>query len=63
MRFIVATTFFLIFFPVDLGSAVQRPAQASKNEQDLRRLEDEWLGSYLRGDKVTFDRTLRKAAA
>jgi len=24
-------------------------------EQELKRLEDKWLNSYLRGDKQTFD--------
>lgn len=37
------------------SQVVQRPGHASKDEQELRRLEDEWLGSYLRGDKATFD--------
>ena len=44
------------FFSVCFGQTVQRPARVSKDEQALRRLEDEWLGSYLRGDKATFDR-------
>ena len=33
----------------------ERPIQNSV-EQELRRLEDEWLNSYLSGDKATFDR-------
>lgn len=56
MRLIVATILALAFFPFSLGSPVQKPAQGSKDERELRRLEDEWLGSYLRGDKATFDR-------
>jgi ketosteroid isomerase-like protein len=39
-----------------LSQVVQRPAQASKDEQELRRLENELLGAYLRGNKATFDR-------
>ena len=58
MRLIVATILTLAFFLFNLGSAVQKPAQGSKDEQELRRLEDEWLGSYLRGDKGTFDRVV-----
>lgn len=55
MRFIVATILALSFLSFSLGSSVQKPDRASKDEQELRRLEDEWLGSYLRGDKATFD--------
>ena len=32
------------------------PTQKSNVEQELKRLENEWLNSYLRGDKQTFDR-------
>jgi ketosteroid isomerase-like protein len=44
-----------IFIPV-FSQAPQQTAQSSKDEQEVRRLEDEWLGAYLRGDKTTFDR-------
>ncbi len=56
MRLIVASILVFAFFPVGFSQAVQRPAQASKVEQELRRLEDDWLGSIRRGDKATFDR-------
>jgi ketosteroid isomerase-like protein len=56
MRLIVATILALSFFCFSLGNAVQKPAQASKDEQELRKLEDEWLSTYLRGDKASFDR-------
>jgi ketosteroid isomerase-like protein len=56
MQLIVATMLSLAVLPFGLGQLVQEPTQASKDEQELRRLEDEWLGSYLRGDKTTFDR-------
>lgn len=56
MRLIVATTLALAVFPFGLGKTFQKPAQANNDERELRRLEDEWLGSYLRGDRATFDR-------
>lgn len=56
VQLLVAGFVFLTFCSVSLGQTVQRPAQADKDEQALRRLEDEWLSSLLRGDKVTFDR-------
>ena len=34
----------------------QKVSKESKDEQELKRLEDEWLNTYLRGDKATFDR-------
>lgn len=44
--------------PLRLGSSqlAQRFAQDSKERKELRRLEDEWLSSYLRADKTIFDR-------
>ena len=56
MRFIVAGLLSLALISVGFGQVVQKPDPASQDEQALRRLEDEWLGSYLRGDKTTFDR-------
>jgi ketosteroid isomerase-like protein len=56
MRLLIAGVLFFAFLSVGLGQTVQRTAQANKDEQALRRLEDEWLGSYLRGDKATFER-------
>ncbi len=56
MRLLVAGVLFFAFFSVCLGQTVQTPAQVNKDEQALRRLENEWLGSYLRGDKATCDR-------
>lgn len=56
MRLIVAGVLCLAFFSVCLAQTVQTPAQLIKDEQALRRLENEWLGAYLRGDKATFDR-------
>jgi ketosteroid isomerase-like protein len=56
MRLILAGLLSIALFPISFSQVVQKPAQASQDEQALRRLEDEWLGSYLRGDKATFDR-------
>jgi ketosteroid isomerase-like protein len=56
MQWIIAGLLSFALIPLGFGHAVQKPAQASQDEQALRRLEDEWLGSYLLGDKTTFDR-------
>lgn len=56
MQLVVAGILSFALLPFGLGQLVQKPAQASRDEQELRRLEDEWLSSYLRGDKATFDR-------
>jgi ketosteroid isomerase-like protein len=56
MPLIVAMLLTLSFFSFNWANPAQKPDQANKDEQALRRLEDEWLGSYLRGDKATFDR-------
>ena len=54
MKLLILGVFvFTLFNP---GFGHQRTTQSSKDEQEVRRLEDEWLGSYLRGDKTTFDR-------
>lgn len=56
MRLILATTLiFNALFLVTGQTISERPVQNGV-EQDLRRLENEWLSSYLRGDKQTFDR-------
>jgi len=56
MRLIVVSILVSALFHVGFTQTVQRPAQGSKDEQVLRRLEDEWLGSIRRGEKATFDR-------
>ena len=56
MRLVVAGLLSFALLPFGFGQVVQKPAQATQDEQELRRLEDEWLGSYVRGDKATFDR-------
>jgi ketosteroid isomerase-like protein len=56
MRWLTASVFVLTLFIPVFSQTPQQTAQSSKEEQEVRRLEDEWLGSYLRGDKTTFDR-------
>ena len=56
MRFVVAGLLSLALVPVGFGQMVQKLEQAIQDERELKRLEDQWLGSYLRGDKATFDR-------
>lgn len=55
MRLIIASALLLALFTFSVPQTVQRPTLGSKDEQELRRLEDEWLGSYQRGDKAAFE--------
>ena len=56
MQLVMAGLLSFALIPVGFGQLVQKLTQVSQDEQALRRLEDQWLGSYLRGDKATFDR-------
>ena len=56
MRLVVAGLLGFALVHVISGHVVQKPTQATQDEQAVRRLEDEWLGAYLRGDKAAFDR-------
>ena len=56
MRSLVAAVLVLSLFPPGLTQIALRATQDSKDKQEVTRLEDEWLGSYLRGDKATFVR-------
>ena len=56
MRLLVAGVLLFPSLSFCLGQTIQTSAQASSEQQAVRRLEDEWLGCYLRGDKTTFDR-------
>ncbi len=56
MRLIVASVLVLALFALGSSQIAQRSAQDGKEAQELRRLEDEWLSSYLRADKTIFDR-------
>lgn len=58
MRLLVASVIMLtIVFPAFSQKKNERSTQ-NYVEQELKRLEDEWLNSYLRGDKQTFDRVV-----
>lgn len=56
MRLVMAGLLSLALVPVGFGQLVEKLAQAIQDERALKRLEDEWLGSYRRGDKATFER-------
>lgn len=56
MRLVVAGLLSLALVPVGSGQMVQKIEQVMQDERALKRLEEQWLGSYLRGDKATFDR-------
>ncbi len=57
MRLLVAGALILAMISFASSQTTsQKVPQESKDEQELKRLEDEWLNSYLRGDKATFDR-------
>jgi ketosteroid isomerase-like protein len=61
MRFVVAGLLSLALVSVGSGQMVQKLEQAIQDERELKRLEDQWLGSYLRGDKATFDRIVAES--
>jgi ketosteroid isomerase-like protein len=57
MRLLIEGVLILALIPFASSQTTsQKVPQESKDEQELKRLEDEWLSSYLRGDKATFDR-------
>jgi len=56
LQLVVVGLLSFALFPVRFGQVAQKQDQAAQAEQELKRLEDEWLGSYLRGDKQIFDR-------
>jgi len=43
-------------FPLALGQTINERSTQNNAEKELKGLENEWLNSYLRGDKETFDR-------
>jgi hypothetical protein len=56
MRLLSISVILFGVFSFALGQVEnERPTQDNA-EQELKRLEDKWLNSYLRGDKQTFDR-------
>lgn len=56
MRLLFASTIMFTIFSLALGQMKNEISPQNKVEQELKRLENEWLNSYLRGDKQTFDR-------
>ncbi len=59
MRLLVAAVLILAMIPLASSQTIsQKVPQESKDVEELKRLEDEWLNSYLRGDKATFDRVV-----
>ena len=61
MRLVVAGLLSFALVPVGFGQLVQKLEQVMQDERALKRLEDQWLGSYLRGDKATFDRIVAES--
>jgi ketosteroid isomerase-like protein len=56
MRFLfIGIVLFTVFSSLP-GQRENESSAQNNAEQELRRLENEWLNSYLRGDKQTFDR-------
>ena len=55
MRLLFSILILVAMFSVAIGQIRNESAQKG-SEQELKRLEDEWLNSYLRGDKPSFDR-------
>ena len=58
MRIVIAVA--VVFAAISIALSQKRDDRPMQKgvEQELRRLEDEWLTSYLRGDKATFDRVV-----
>jgi hypothetical protein len=56
MRFLFAAVTLFAMSSLALGQMKNGPVAQNNLEQELKRLENEWLNSYLRGDKKTFDR-------
>jgi hypothetical protein len=56
MRLLSIIVIFFAVFSVGLGQTKNTGSSQNSVEQQLKQLESEWLSSYLRGDKETFDR-------
>lgn len=56
MRLLFASVIIFTIFSLALGQMKNKSSAQNNVEQELKRLENEWLNSYLRGDKQTFDR-------
>ncbi|MDQ3747629.1 MAG: DUF4440 domain-containing protein [Acidobacteriota bacterium] len=56
MRLLFSSVIIFTIFSLALGQMKNESFTQNNVEQELKRLENEWLNSYLRGDKQTFDR-------
>ena len=56
MRLLVTSVIIFTVFSTALSQRKNERSTQGPVQQELKRLEDEWLNSYLRGDKQTFDR-------
>ena len=56
MRLLLAGMLLFAVCSFSLGQIEDKSSLKNSAEQELKRLENEWLNSYLRGDKQTFDR-------
>ena len=56
MRLLMVGIFLFAVCSSSLGQMEDKASLENNAEQELKRLENEWLNSYLRGDKQTFDR-------
>lgn len=56
MRLLFTGLILFAVFSFALGQMENQSSAQNNAEQELKRLENEWLNSYLRGDKQTFDR-------
>jgi len=56
MRLFFAGVILFVMFSFALGQMKNESFTQNNVEQELKRLENEWLNSYLRGDKQTFER-------
>ncbi len=61
MRLLFASVIIFAIFSLTLGQMKNESSTQNNVEQELKRLEDEWLNSYLRGDKQTFDRIVARS--
>ncbi len=56
MRLLFASVIIFSLFSLAFGQMKSERSAQNNLEQELKRLENEWLNSYLRGDQQTFDR-------
>ena len=56
MRLLFIGVILIAMFSFALGQMESESSAQNNADQELKRLENEWLNSYLRGDKQTFDR-------